>query len=400
MARLSHLLTLESMLLTYDSMSNHDAELSDSQGLCIEKLVDGIVAKLNRLLESKTRLSCRNVVLANFETMTQPSHWLNSKLFDDLPRPESKALKKKIEEMVELIRQLMVKIIDVDPDYADRLFEKLKKRCEKKSTTDYQLWKVQQPELSMDLLTQYQAELTAKTLMTGILKFDRTPKGEEMEGVDIERLMLKLDHNKELPEWFKAECAKLRRYSYWQGEMFFVDYKKLRKYIILHLGQLTCDQLIAMYDFDVQMRQLHQDMVELLKEHPSITSGTLAVEEKAVEKCFRFPNDFTRIQIDAMVKGAYQGSYANLALIEIALFHHRQLKRRNSHKAFVMALNAWGIIEIADTGELDRIVSGVRDKYGRLPEEGYLEWSDNFKNDRLVCERMGGKLGPTMPYQK
>ena len=101
-----------------------------------------------------------------------------------------------------------------------------------------------------------------------------------------------------------------------------------------------------------------------------------------------------------MVKESYQGSYANLALIEITLFHHRQLKRRNSHKAFVTALNAWGIIEIADAEELDRIASGVRDKYGRLPEEGYLDWSDNFKNDRLVCGRMGEKLGPTMPYQK
>jgi hypothetical protein len=93
------------MLLTYDNMSNRETELSDSQGLCIDKLVDGIVAKLNRLLESKTRLSCRNVVLANFETMTQPSHWLKSKLFDDLPKAESKALKKKIEEIKDLVFQ-------------------------------------------------------------------------------------------------------------------------------------------------------------------------------------------------------------------------------------------------------------------------------------------------------
>lgn len=400
MARLSHLLILERMLLTYDGMNKHNADLTDTQGLCVEKLVDEIAAKLKRLLESKTRLSCRNVVLANFDTMTQTSHWLNSKLFDDLSKAESKRLKEKIEDMVELIRQLMLKIIDVDPDYAHRLFEKLKKRCKKRRTTDYQLWKVQQSELTMELLSQYQAELTAQTLMTGVLKFDRTPKGEEMENVDLEKLMLKLDHDRKLPEWFKAECAKLRRYSYWQGEMFLVNHQKLLKYIILHLGQLTCEQLIAMYDYDVQMKQIHADMAELNKEEPSTTCDSLSVDEKSVAKCFKFPNDFARIQIDAMVKGTYQGSYANLALAEITLFHHRQLKKRNSHKAFVMALNAWGIIEFDDAEELDRIVRGVRDKYGRLPEEGYLEWSDNFKNDRLVCERMGENLGPTMSYQK
>ena len=122
-------------------------------------------------------------------------------------------------------------------------------------------------------------------------------------------------------------------------------------------------------------------------------------DEKAIEKCFRFNNDFVKRSVSTLVTDFYQGNYANLALIEITLFHHQQLKRRNSHKAFVMSLAAWGIITIADDKEFDLIVMGVGDKYKRLPKEGYKEWDDKDKDDKLACERIGKKLGPTMAYQ-
>ena len=58
MAKLSQLLTIENLLESYDSQKVKDAF--------------HVIAKLNRLLVSKTKLSCRNVLTANFETMTKP----------------------------------------------------------------------------------------------------------------------------------------------------------------------------------------------------------------------------------------------------------------------------------------------------------------------------------------
>lgn len=120
----------------------------------------------------------------------------------------------------------------------------------------------------------------------------------------------------------------------------------------------------------------------------------------AIEKCFKFNSDFVKRIVGSLVADFYHGNYANLALIEITLFHHLQLKRRNSHKLFVMALAAWGIITIANDEEFKLIVMGVSDKYRRMPEEGYQEWDDNHKTDRLTCERMAKKLGPTIPYNR
>lgn len=159
-------------------------------------------------------------------------------------------------------------------------------------------------------------------------------------------------------------------------------------------------------------RKLLMDNAEYVEpivvpEYAEVTPRTMeATNEKAfipdtdsIAKCFKFNSDFVKRSVSKLVADCYHGSYANLALIEITLFHHQQLKRRNSHTAFVMSLAAWDIITIADDKEFEKIVMGVGDKYKRLPKEGYKEWDDTHKEDRLACERIGEKLDPSMSYQ-
>ena len=267
MAKLSQLLMLEHMLNTCDNMKTKDAWIIEYQGKCIQQLVDSINVTLNRLLKSKTTLSCRNVLVANFETMTKTAHWVKEKLFANLPKEMGKELREKIVQMVDLLNTLMVKIINVD-EFADRFFERLKNRYLKKThTSDYELWKARQSKLTMERLTEYQAELTANMLIMGILKYDEAPSGREMEGVDMEKLRKKLKKGKALPEDFETECAKLRRYSHWEGDMFVIDYQLLRKYLFCMFGKLTSEQHIKMFEYDVQMKQIHEDMRKLMKEH-------------------------------------------------------------------------------------------------------------------------------------
>ena len=265
MKKLEQLLTLERMLDAYDSLNIKDSWIIERQGVCVVELLDIINPKLKRLVTSKTRLSCRNVLVANFETMTNTAHWLKSKLFVDLPEALGKALREKIVQMVDLLKALMVKIIDVD-EFAKEFFERLKKRYWKGRTTDYELWKARQSKLTIERLTEYQAELTANMLIMGILKFDEAPSGQEMEGVDMEKLRKKLKDGKVLPDGFEMECAKLRRYSHWEGDRFVIDYKLLRKYIFCIFGKLNSEQHIQMFEYDVQMKQIHEDIERLRKE--------------------------------------------------------------------------------------------------------------------------------------
>jgi hypothetical protein len=264
MAKLSQLLTLECMLDAYDSLNIKDSWIIEKQGVCVVELVDDTNATLKRLISSKTRLSCRNVLVANFETMTNTAHWLKSKLFLDLPKALGKALREKIVQMVDLLKALMVKIIDVD-EFAKEFFERLKKRYWKGRTTDYELWKARQSKLTIERLTEYQAELTANMLIMGVLKFDEAPSGQEMEDVDMQMLRKKLKDGKVLPDGFEIECAKLRRYSHWEGDRFVIDYHLLRKYLYCMFGKLTSDQHIKMFEYDIQMIQIHEDIERLGK---------------------------------------------------------------------------------------------------------------------------------------
>ena len=130
------------------------------------------------------------------------------------------------------------------------------------------------------------------------------------------------------------------------------------------------------------------------------TTAKLIVPESEVAKCFKFTNDFVKLKVADIIRDYYKGSYANLALIEITLFDHKQLNRRNSHKAFVRALIAWGLIEVADEKELKKIVSAVTDKHNRLnriSREGYKKWGDDHP-DKSICENIGRDLGDSMPY--
>ena len=257
---------LEHMLNTCDNMNVTDSWLLEYQAECIKQLMESIIAKLERLLKSKTTLSCRNVLVANFKTMTKTAHWVKEKLFANLPKEMGKELREKIERMVNLLKDLLVKIVNVD-DFAGEFLERLKNRyLKKKYTSDYELWKARQSKLTIERLTEYQAELTANMLIMGILKFDEAPSGQEMEGVDMEKLRKKLKDGKELPDGFEIECAKLRRYSHWEGDRFVIDYKLLRKYLYCIFGKLTSEQHIKMFEYDVQMKQIHEDIVRLRKE--------------------------------------------------------------------------------------------------------------------------------------
>jgi predicted RNA-binding protein len=265
MAKLSQLLTLERMLNAYDNMNTKDAWIIEKHAVCTGELMDDIIAKLTRLLNSKTTLSCRNVLVANFETMTKAAHWLKCRLFTDLPKAMGNALREKIVQMVDLLKALMVKIIDVD-EFAERFFERLKKRYRTRRTTDYELWKARQSKITIKRLVRYQVDLTAEMLSNGILMYAEAPNGEEIQNVDKDKLALTMTDKNEITETFINECAKLRRYSHWEGDRFVIDYPLLRKYLFCVFGKLNSDQHIQMFEYDVQMKQIHEDIERLRKE--------------------------------------------------------------------------------------------------------------------------------------
>ena len=174
---------------------------------------------------------------------------------------------------------------------------------------------------------------------------------------------------------------------------WILNYQPTIKEQHIHMGEIS-----HMEGTDVEPQKQSEDAVVV--EYTKPTSTKLIVPESEVAKCFKFTYDYVKLKVADIIRDYYKGSYANLALIEITLFDHKQLNRRNSHKAFVKALIAWELLDVADEKELKKIVSAVTNKYNllsRKSREGYKKWGDDHP-DKSICEKIGRDLGDSMPY--
>ena len=125
--KLAYIVTLDNMLKSYDELNKQDVDGIAKCGCSVSDLTDAIIVKLTNLVNSERTLTCRNVLIANYDTMTAPQYWLNHKLYADLPKADSVALKKKIRQMVDLMAELAMKIFQLGESHSEAFFKKLMK---------------------------------------------------------------------------------------------------------------------------------------------------------------------------------------------------------------------------------------------------------------------------------
>ena len=142
------------------------------------------------------------------------------------------------------------------------------------------------------------------------------------------------------------------------------------------------------YNVDALLTQLHKECEEngrgqldiggVRREKKENHSPQVAppLHAASINKCFKYPNDFTKQHVKKVVKEFYNGSSVNLALIEIVLFDHCLLKKRNEHTDFVKSLIHWGIIDDDRICQIKQIANGMSSKVRALPKEGYLNWDE------------------------
>lgn len=237
--------------------------------MCVNELADDAIGLVQRLLDKPEIRSCRIPLVIDFEQMTDVDYWLKSKLFSVAPVARSEPLRQKFVQLVDMLNALQLKVLQVDADYAEQFFKRMAARL-KKSThnLEYELWRVQNPDPTMKELEQQQIRRTAQMLIAGILSYAEDPSTDDVAEVNLELVKKGLEHGKQLPENFIVECAKLRRYSYWRGKhLFMIDYHGIYSYLFSHcFEKFTKEQRITLYEYDVQLKMIHEDMVRLKPE--------------------------------------------------------------------------------------------------------------------------------------
>ena len=244
--------------------------------MCVNELADKAICILQRLLNKPEIRSCRIPLAIDFERMTNLDYWLKSKVFsvvfesrnEDLESIR-KELREKIAKLVEMLRALQMKILQVDTDYAEKFFKRMAARLAKSAhNLDYEMWRARHKHPTMKELEHQQIQLTANMLIEGILVYDEMPTGDDIEEVKLDLVKKGIKHGQQLPDGFEVECAKLRRYSYWEGgHLFMIDYQQIYTYLFSHcFEKFTKKQRIALFEYDMQLRMIHEDMVRLKPE--------------------------------------------------------------------------------------------------------------------------------------
>ena len=135
--------------------------------------------------------------------------------------------------------------------------------------THYKDWKFSVAPVTLDLLKSKQTEVVAEALIKGLMDYDNSPTTYEKQQVKVEKVKLHLidDINEKLPADFDVRCAKFRRYITWGDDYVLrIDYKNFGRYICRKFNMFTTEQLLALFELDMMLYLIHQDMVKLKPE--------------------------------------------------------------------------------------------------------------------------------------
>ena len=255
-------------------------------GECINEMVDNIMTVIQRMIDKPYNRCCRMQLVIDFEKMTDADYWTSSPIFCLLSKERSDELKNKLETMTDMLRALYLKMKQIDIDYAEKFLKRMEARFHKKQHIfDYQLWKIDHPDYTLDMLLDKEVELTSELLLKGVLAYDEVPKAEELEGVRIDMVQKHRKCNDQLPEGFKAECAKLRRYSYWDGQyLFMIDYPRIYRYLFMNcFEKFSKKQRMALYEYDMQLQMIHRDIQKLMEDQQKDDACSELKTEKAMK---------------------------------------------------------------------------------------------------------------------
>jgi hypothetical protein len=372
----------------------------------MNELADDAICIVKRLLDKPAIRSCRIPLVIDFDCMTDVDYWLKNRIFSVPRHPFIEPLKQKIVALANMLRALQMKVLQVDVDYAEQFFKRMMARLEKSAyNLDYELWRVRHPHPTMEQLEHQQIQLTANMLIAGVLAYDEEPTGDEIAAVKLDLVKKGIKHGQQLPDNFNVECAKLKRYSYWKGKhLFMIDYQQIYTYLFSHcFEKFTKKQRLALFEYDIQLRMIHEDMLRLkpeLSEYLNNSKSLVSLENtkyfapyfhlKEMLKGEWFKNlrtdaRYNDIWADAFAEALMRSEYGN----QIA---DDWKEKANQVKGYVIGcLKEAGVIKSSISNDSIAKVAGIMEKsrsFGKYigkesQEQPYANW---IKNMQMICK--------------
>ncbi len=319
---------LRKKILAFDGgMNVYSNLLEDEEDILIPFAISLYVTNvkirdlLHEYIDDLNKNECREMLGIDFDQMTQMEYWMkNGKLKRDMKAMSKKAMKDygieftikglKLEttqnlydaiekgtiEMIEMLKEVQQKLDDAPFTLFGNFYRYQKSLCDRYMVeTRYKHFKRDLGVLSSDtydLLIDKQMFEMVKFLEKKFLRLTLTPSQRISNKVNLDMIYDYLPDDYVLPDGFEKCYARLMRFASWEKDILKIDQDKFGNYLFLYFYELNDEERQALYEFDIMLELIHQDMMKVLPDVSKIAPMTNEPEKNAVllspvEECIR-----------------------------------------------------------------------------------------------------------------
>jgi len=138
----------------------------------------------------------------------------------------------------------------------------------------FEKWRYENLCVTIDKLRDLQAKEVAESLTKGIMNFAPVPSQKELNEVRLDYLKGFLPYDFVMSDDFCVSCARWRQFMHWSDTILIIDYKKYGKYIQNHYYDFSDTQLQAIFELDMKLYLIHQEMARLNPELVNVLQPT------------------------------------------------------------------------------------------------------------------------------
>ena len=218
----------------------------------------GRVLNCHRLLKDLDQHGEKQLDEFGFKYNGQPI--TTAHMLSNLIRENVKLLKSLLDEICRLL-------LKAGDDFFERYYLNLKKQVDVAPLeVEFYYWKLNTVDVTVDVLREKQALVTAEVLKKDVLKYDSRPTSRELKMVRLDILTDLLPKNYPLPDDFDCTCAKFKRISSWAGLILNLNYSMLGKYLFMNDSHLTTSDVQHLVQLDIKLNLIHNEMKALMFE--------------------------------------------------------------------------------------------------------------------------------------
>ena len=208
---------------------------------------------------------------------------LFDKVCEDLrDEPIYQYLKDNGKTLKTLLAEAEISMNNCDPAIFEKFFfYKKQEFCEFNVMREFNKSLSECPTPSVLKLKEMRAMAVADALKNGIFDYAQTPSQREMDEAILDPIIQLLPYNFELTDDFKVAFAKFKRFVKMEGSILKFNYKSYGKYVLTHFYDFAPAQISAIFDLDVMLFLIHQEIERLEPEQEKCLNPTVNVQPQS-----------------------------------------------------------------------------------------------------------------------